>query len=1147
MSMEAESFVHLHLHSEYSLLDGAIKTKELVRRVKSLGMPAVALTDHGNLFGAVEFYKNAKAQGIKPIIGCEVYVTPTSRHDKTPGVRTHHLTVLAMNAAGYKNLSKLVTKGFLEGFYKRPRIDHELLGEHNEGLIVLSGCLSGELCHSILNRDMTSALRTTAMYKEIFDDRYYIEIQATGLAEQEFANEKLIEIGKKTGIPVVATNDCHYLRKEDSKPHDILLCIQTGAMVSDEKRMRFTGEEFYLKSPDEMLTGTGGLREPLERTLEIAQRCSFEFETGSYKLPVFEVEGGKSLIEHMAQLSREGLDSRLRLNDIPEERGPEYRDRLEREISIIGSMGFSGYFLVVADFINYAKSKGIPVGPGRGSAAGSLVAYSLGITNIDPIPYNLLFERFLNPDRISMPDIDVDLCGERRDEIIQYVTQRYGSDRVAQIGTFGTMSSKAVVKDVGRVLGIPYSTVDKLTKTIPTVRGNVYSIGDCLSKVPEFNKIIDSYPELTELIKFARPLENMVRHSSTHAAGVVISSEPLMELAPLYKGQKNEVVTQYDMNGIEDLGFVKFDFLGLKTLTVIDKAIKLIIKNHDLNGDNPFDINRIPLDDPEVFKLLSSGRTRGVFQVESSGMIELLKRLQPTSFEDIIAVLALFRPGPLDSGMVDEFIKRKQGKKKITYTLPELRDVLVDTYGLFVYQEQIINTSCAIADYTLGEADLLRRAMGKKKPQEMQAQRERFLKGAKQRNIPKKKATRIFDAMEKFAEYAFNKSHSAAYAVLTYQTAFLKAKYPTEFMAALMTVEAGNTDKIIQSIAECKDMSIEVLAPDVNESIDGFSAADGKIRFGLTAIKNVGAAAVRSIIQAREEGGDFTTIFDFCDRIDIGKINRRAFESFIKSGAFDSLGPTRAQLLEGIPALLSYASLVQKSTIGGQGSLFSLNDTVSRPELPKAADLSEREVLLNEMEVLGFYVSAHPMTKYSAEVKRLSNTDTEGLWDTEDKQQVTIVGVPRSTVIKPTKNSGLFGSIVLEDLKGSVEVVAFNEVVLGAQHVLEMKLEPIIVSGVVEKSEDGIRIRANNITPLKERRHDSIAHVTLPITSETKNLLDNLCKIVMRYPGDSILHLHFTLNGNEVIIESGRYRVELADGFIDEVERELGRNVLHYT
>ncbi|HEX3033568.1 MAG TPA: DNA polymerase III subunit alpha [Thermodesulfobacteriota bacterium] len=1154
-----KDFAHLHLHSQYSLLDGAIKFPELFRRAQEYGMSAVALTDHGNLFGSFEFYKEAKKAGIKPIIGCEVYVAPTSRFDKA-GEKYHHLVLLAMNRQGYKNLSNLVTKAYFEGFYRKPRIDHELLDAHREGIIVLSGCLNGELAKSVLNNNgLKEALVVAAKYREMFGDRYYLEIQANRLPEQQAINEKIKEIGKSLGIPVVATNDCHYLTREDSKPHDILLCIQTGTALNDDRRFKFKGDEFFLKSREEMLRDIGGFEDAIERTLEVAEKCSFELQGSGYRFPVYEVEAGKSLGEYMANLARERLEERLKQDGVSEQKVNDYKERLEREIEIIVKMGFSAYFLVVADFINFAKSCDIPVGPGRGSAAGSLVAYALGITDVDPIPYNLIFERFLNPERISMPDIDVDFCAERREEVIKYVTERYGADKVAQIGTFGTMSAKAVVKDVGRVLGIPYADVDKVTKLIPVFRGKVFSIEKSISEVPQLKELIQKSPGLQELVKIALPLENMVRHSSTHAAGIVISSEPIADYIPLYRGSKDEIVTQFDMGSVEELGFVKFDFLGLKTLTVIDKAIKLIHENH---SDLKFDIRKIPLDDQNVYKLLSSGRTRGVFQIESFGMKEVLTRLEPSCFEDIVAVLALYRPGPLDSGMVDEFIKRKHGQKRIDYPLPELKDILKDTYGLFVYQEQIMRTASVLADYSLGEADLLRRAMGKKKPEEMKAQRERFLEGAKRKGINVKKATEIFDAMEKFAEYSFNKSHSTAYALITYQTAYLKAHYPAEFMAALLSVEAGNSDKVIASIAECREMGIQVLAPDVNESMAGFTAIGGKIRFGLSAIKNIGEGAVQAIIKAREEGsstelttggkfnelttgGKFKTVFDFCERVDAKKINRRAFESLIKSGAFDSLGIHRAKLMDGLESLIVYTSAKQKSSPEGQSTLFALGDSVPPPDLPDVEEWSEKEKLKNEMDVLGFYVTSHPMEKYLGEIRKYTNTDTELLSEITEKRDVSIAGIVRSLSVKHTKNgSGIFGNLVIEDMKGSVEVVVFNELLRKSLPVLEDKIEPVIVKGTVEPSEERIRLRASDIFSLREMRNGSIVHINLTKENSTQNSLLKLKGVVEAYPGESPVHLHLETNGGEAVVDLGDFRVDIRDEFIEEVERLFGSKIL---
>ena len=1139
----SNSFVHLHLHSQYSLLDGAIKPDDLVNRAKEFGMDAVAITDHGNLFGAYEFYEKAKVSGIKPIIGCEIYVTPTLKLEKPSDGKNFHLTLLCMNEIGYKNLSQLVTKGYFEGFYRRPRVDHELLDTHKEGLIVLSGCMSSEIASALFKKDRTEAAVIASKYHEIFSDRYYLEIQATGMREQNFINSELKKISDKLGIPLIATNDCHFLKQEDAMPHDALLCIQTGAKLSDSKRMRFANDQFFLKSRQQMEETLQNYQDALDRTVEVANRCNFEFKTEGYKFPEFKPPKGMTLDEHIKALASEKLNEFIETESIPSDQVKTYRERLDSEVDTICQMGFTAYFLIVADFINYAKSMSIPVGPGRGSAAGSLVAYVLGITDIDPIPYNLIFERFLNPERVNMPDIDIDFCTEGREKVIEYVSEKYGRDKVAQIGTFGTMSSKAVIKDVSRVLDVPYADADRLSKLIPSFRGKVASLSESLKKVSQFKDMIGKSEQLKELMKLAKPLENMVRHASTHAAGIVVSNEPISDYIPLYKGSKNEIVTQFDMDCIEKLGYVKFDFLGLKTLTVIDKVLKYV--NEPLSDpDEKIDIKKIPLDDKKVYKLLVSDNTRGIFQIESKGMKELLKRLKPSAFEDIIALLALYRPGPLDSGMVDDFVKIKNGKQKIKYPHPKLEEILKDTYGLFVYQEQIMQTASEIAGYTLGEADILRRAMGKKKPKEMKAQRERFVTGAIDNSISERKATELFDTMEKFAEYSFNKSHSTAYAMITYQTAYTKAHYPTEFMASLMTNEHQNTDKIISCITECRKMNIDVLAPDVNESMSEFTPVEGKIRFGLSAIKNVGGNTVSAIIGSREKDGPFESIFDFCSRVDSKKLTRKTFESLIKSGVFDSLEPNRAKLINSLESLISFNAAKHQSSLEGQHALFEIDSTIFLPSLQDVDKWDMKTMLTNEMEVLGFYVTSHPMSKYTSELEiYTSKCDSETIASQKSKKQVTIAGIVRSLKEKRTKNgSGIYANMVLEDLKGSVEVILFNDILRRSKAILEEKVEPIIVEGFVDPSEERAKIKASKIYSLNHiRSKNCLLHINLDRQNANIEVMNRLKKAFTLNPGQSKIHIHLDNNGQKAVIEVGNCKVNTDEEFVRTIEDIIGK------
>ena len=1140
----ADSFVHLHLHSQYSLLDGSIKFDELIERAERHSMPAVACTDHGNLFGAYEFFEKAKARGVKPIIGCELYVTPTLKLEKPSDGKNYHLTVLCMNEQGYRNLSRLVTKGYFEGFYRRPRVDHEMLSEHNEGLIVLSGCMSSELSQAIFKKDLKEQTRIASIYKEIFGDRYYLEVQAIALEEQRRINRGLRRIGERLGIKLAATNDCHFLTKEDYKSHDALLCIQTGSMVADQKRMRFQSDDFYVKTREEMSGEMRGFEDALDEAVRISERCDFEFKNDGYRFPQYVPPEGKSLDEFMREISDKNLERILRENEIPEEAHETYRKRLHSELDIICKMGFSAYFLVVSDFIFHARKNDIPVGPGRGSAAGSLVAYALGITALDPIRHNLIFERFLNPERISMPDIDVDFCGEHRDEVIRYVTEKYGADKVAQIGTFGTMSSKAVIKDVGRVLGLPYAEVDRLSKMIPSFRGKVFSIEEAVSKVKEIKKRISENKQLAEVVELARSLENMVRHSSTHAAGVVISNEPLADYIPLYRGSKNEVVTQFDMSSIEKLGYVKFDFLGLKTLTILDKAVKYVRENQK-NNEKEFDLNRIPLDDPKVYSLLREGATMGIFQVESAGMKDLLAKLRPADFEDITAALALYRPGPLDSGMVDEFTKRKNGRK-VDFPHPALREILGETYGLFVYQEQIMQTASELAGFTMGEADLLRRAMGKKKSSEMRAQRKRFLTGAEKKGIEPKKAAELFDTLEKFAEYSFNKSHSAAYAMITYQTAYLKAHYPAEFMAAFMSVEAHNMDKVISGITECRRLGIDVLQPDINRSCSGFTVSDGKILFGFTAIKYVGNSLIKEIVRAREKDGVFESVTDFCARVDSKNLNKKAFESLVMGGAFDSLEPSRARLFASRESLLDYNSIKHHMPTNGQGMLFDLPNSVSAPTLEESEPWDDRTRLENELDVLGFFISSHPLQKYSLELEKYSPLhDTESIKQAKDGSEVRIAGVVRSIEIKNTrKGTSFIGYLTLEDLNGFTEAIVFNDALQRSRVLLEQKVEPVVVKGRVEISDEKVRLLASDISSLKEARTNSAVCISIARESASEQNILSLREILEKFPGDSTVIINIKTDRSEAVLRVGTCKVDLGDKLIENVEGLLGQGAV---
>lgn len=1145
-NMRHSDFVPLHMHTQYSLLDGAIRIDQMLKAASEYRMPAIAITDHGNLFGAIEFYKKAMKAGIKPIIGCEVYVAPKSRFDrKTQGISeaSYHLILLAKDINGYKNLMKLVSSAYLEGFYYRPRIDKALLEQYSGGLIGLSACLQGEIPFLLSQGNIDSARESALNYKRILGaGNFYLEIQDNGIPEQKKVNKMLIEMGQELHIPVTATTDSHYLKREDAKAHDILLCIQTGKTVNDKERMRFPTDQFYFKSPEEMKESFREMPDAILTTREIAEKCNLPLKLGEVQFPYFEVPPGYTKDSYLEELARKGLDNYLR-NFRPE--NPEaYWKRLGNELGMIRSMGFAGYFLIVWDFIQYAKRNLIPVGPGRGSAAGSLVALTLEITEIDPLKYGLLFERFLNPERISMPDIDVDFCMERRDRVIDYVTQKYGSDHVTQIITFGTMAAKGVIRDVGRGLDIPYAEVDRVAKLVPNTIN--ITLEDALQAEPRLREKKETNPRIKELLDIAMVLEGLTRHASTHAAGVVISQDGLTEHLPLYRGQNGEVTTQYDMKAIEDIGLVKFDFLGLKTLTVIDMAERLIRSRGE--ADKDFSIKTISLEDGKTFELLSSGRTLGIFQLESSGMRELIVKMKPDTFEDLIALLAIYRPGPLGSGMVDDYIKRKRGDTPIRYDVPQLEEILRETYGVILYQEQVIEIANMIAGFTLGEADILRRAMGKKKPEEMEKQNKLFIQGAKSNGISEKKAEKLFNLMAHFAGYGFNKSHSAAYAVIAYRTAYLKAHYPLEFMASLLTSEIDNTDKIARYIRECRKMGIGILPPDINKSQKEFTVEEGGIRFGLLAIKNVGAAALDSIISAREMGGFFSSIFDFCRRVDLRRANRKVLEVLIKSGAFDSLGVKRSQLVQVIEISIERAEGLKKKSSEGQFSIFDSDrdgDVHSDEELPDIPEWSEQQILTFEKETLGLYLTGHPLESYEEELQRLT-IPSSMVHDLPDSNEVTVGGMVSRIKRLTTKRGENMATLVLEDLHGTLEVLVFPDLYKKYSEEF-IRDEPLIITGDIDKAENGIKIKAKRISKItdsvRDRRNNTRVEVQIPSSNLNENDLGLLKNILLHHPGDCPVFLRLKAEGHESLIAVGKIKVDPNASFITEIEKSLSGRV----
>jgi DNA polymerase-3 subunit alpha len=1089
--MEHSKFVHLHLHTDFSLLDGANEISALMKEAEVKRMPAIAMTDHGNLHGAISFYDTAIEHGIKPIIGCELYVAKGHRTDRTSteGEKAnHHLTVLATSDEGYRNLIKIASMAYLEGFYYKPRVDKELLAKHHEGLIALSGCLNGEVEYNLQSEHDEIALQVAGQWQDIFGrENFFLEIQDHGMEKQRAVNPRLIALSRRMDIPLVATNDSHYLRQDDQRAHDILLCIGTGSTVNETARMKYETAEFYLKDDAEMLRTFKDMPEAVYRTLEIAERCHFRLEKIQSPFPHFEVPDGQTLEAYFEKVVRGGFQERLSSLSEKASRGvlrrplEEYGQRLDREIEMIKKMRFPGYFLIVWDFIRYAREQGIPVGPGRGSAAGSLVAYAMHITDIDPLQYGLLFERFLNPERISLPDIDIDFCMRRRDEVINYVTRKYGRDHVSQIITFGTLGAKAALKDVGRALEMPYTEVDRIAKLIPTTLH--IKLDDALKQTPPLQEMYQKDPKIKELFDVARRLEGLARHASIHAAGIVISSQPLLDIVPLCTSTRSEnmtrtetqqVITQFEMSDLERLGLLKMDFLALATLTILDDTVKLIAQ---YTGQQ-VKLEDLTTNDPETYHLFQEGRTNCVFQFESDGMRDILRRYKPERFEDLIALNALYRPGAIQGGMIDDFIARKHGHREIVYDLPELKPILEETYGIMVYQEEVMQIAMVLAGYSLGEADLLRRAMGKKKPEEMAAQKEKFVNGCKAGKIHQKKAEKIFSLMEQFAGYGFNKSHSAAYALLAYQTAYLKTHFPVYFMSAVLTNEMGNTDKIVKYINECRDLGIEILPPDINQSDLHFTPAAAhpgeevkKIRFGLAAIKNVGENAIKVILGSLRAQGPFKSIFDFCERVDSRSLNKRMMESLIKAGCFDSLKARRSQLSAIIDRAMETGAKAQRDRQSGQSGLFGgTSATVINEKLPDLEEWQEHILLTYEKETLGFFITGHPLAKFAQELEEFSSATTESLALVPSGREIAIGGIFTSTRYLKTKKGDRMATAILEDMHGTVEVVIFPEPFKRYEGMLKSE-DPLFLRGRVDTDDSGKqKILVSEIFPLKDVR-----------------------------------------------------------------------------
>ncbi|MBD3380419.1 MAG: DNA polymerase III subunit alpha [Candidatus Omnitrophica bacterium] len=1140
---QTQQFIHLHVHTQYSLLDGACRVGELLDLARDYGMPSVAITDHGNMFGAIDFYEKARSRGIKPIIGCEVYVAPESRFDKTShglGGASFHLVLLARNMTGYHNLMELVSIGYLEGFYYKPRVDKEVLRKHAKGLIALSACLGGEVPHYILSDRMDEARRAALEYSEIFGkDNFYLEIQDNRLEKQELLNRRMVDLAAGTGLPLVATCDVHYLDKNDARAHEALLCVQTQTTLDDSDRMQFETDHLYFKSPEEMVKAFSFAPEAVRNTLKIAERCDIQMDFSEIHLPRFEPPGGKDNFAFFRELVDEGIQKRYGSAT------GEISERVEHEVKVIKDLGFVSYFLIVWDFINHAKSKGIPVGPGRGSAAGSIVSYSLGITDIDPIEYGLIFERFLNPSRVSMPDIDIDFCFERRAEVIDYVVEKYSKDNVAQIITFGSMMAKGVIRDVGRVMGMQYADVDVIAKLIPNDPG--ITLKKALEIEPDLRNRYEQDGMVKQLIDISLRLEGLHRHAGKHAAGVVISDKPLKKRIPLFKTSDDQLTTGYSMKSLDKIGMLKMDFLGLKTLTVIDQTVKIAKRTKGVE----IDIDNIPLDDPKTFELLSRGETSGVFQVESGGMRDLLRKICPSSVNDLIAILALYRPGPMEGGMLDDFIRRKQGKVEVKYDHELLEPILKETYGIIVYQEQVMKAVSALAGFSMADADKVRKVMGKKvkDPSVLDKIKTQFLEGARDKKVDVSTAERIWDLIVKFAGYGFNKSHSAAYALISYRTAYLKANFPVEFMTALLTSEKNNSDKISDYINESLRMGIDVMPPDINASFKNFTVDGDNIRFGLSAVKNVGEGAAESMIHVRKEEGSFESLFDFAHKIDQRGVNRKVMESLIKCGAFDSTGIRRSQAMAVLDKVLDMSAKAGRDRALGQMSFFdddsadeSFKETFE--ELPDIPEWPEQELLTSEKEMLGFYITTHPLARFEKLLNAYSTCKVKELAGLSDGAGVLIGGIINKVRTTVTRKKGEKMAIMsMADLDNFVEVLVFPRAYRKAPELIKED-NLVYVHGKLNLREEEPKIVAEDIMPLEKVKEMFTRSVLLKLstTGLEDRMMHRIKSAINRHKGNIPVYVDLlSPEGRKIRLSTDKdLSVRPTDRLVEELEPIIG-------